>query len=391
MEEYTKKLQQLLEARAREYPARGEAYSNLRAALQGFTEELASRFQKQNPIEHESLKLPSSQPLFLCGPPRSGTTMFSQLLDGHPDIFMMPGDSKYTIEAIAHYPCDPDSYVYQWVKRLVNPTGQEPFWFLGPDEEEFHRFLALYSWNRRNGELDPFVAVVNALQMVIHGNRPIRYWAEKTPENELYAEELAYRFPEARFLHLVRDPLDNIYSQKKFRQQRGRGFDIRKVAARERLMFEAAIRNRETLGSERYMVLRYEDLVADVEANMRSIAGFLNIEYDPILLAPTIKGLPASVNSSFAEGREQRGEVIRRKGEKRWMTGLTKQEQGVVVTAMRDMAKEFGYEWSDPAIRERYRAAESVVLNLYCWFAENREKRKKKHMREYFDALIAHV
>lgn len=54
-------------------------------------------------------------------------------------------------------------------------------------------------------------------------------------------------------------------------------------AAKMRRLFEAAQANRRTLGEERDLVLRYEDVVADTAAAARRIAGFLEIEGDPCL------------------------------------------------------------------------------------------------------------
>jgi hypothetical protein len=48
-------------------------------------------------------------------------------------------------------------------------------------------------------------------------------------------------------------------------------------------------------------VVRYEDLVADTAGSMRGVAEILGIEPAASLLTPTVAGLPASRNSSFAD------------------------------------------------------------------------------------------
>jgi Sulfotransferase domain. len=48
----------------------------------------------------------------------------------------------------------------------------------------------------------------------------------------------------------------------------------------------------------RLMVIRYEDLVADVEKAMRQIAQFLEIDFSDSLLFPTRNGMPMGEHSS---------------------------------------------------------------------------------------------
>ncbi|MCB2200603.1 sulfotransferase [bacterium] len=369
-----------LEDREKEYPAKGDAYYRLEDLLVSATDYFQTITLDSG--SDRSAFSSVSQPLFLCGPPRSGTTFLSQLLDHHPEIFMMPGDSKYAIDYIQSCNLEFDSYPYQWVRRLINPTGQTPFWFIGPEEAEFIKFLTGYQRRIKAGEKDPFIAVVGALQQVIHGDKPIRYWGEKTPENELYADLLLKRFPEAKFVHLIRDPLSNIYSQKQFRMQRSLSFDIRKVSVREKLMFEAALRNLETIGPERYILLKYEDLVAEREATMREIARFLGINFDPILLTPTIKGLEASSNSSFADRRAKKSQA-RDENKPRWEAGLTRAEKQIIVSFMKPSAEKLGYNWSKEGPGKYSTLLHKMVAQPLAMLAGRKEGAKRAKLAHH--------
>lgn len=65
----------------------------------------------------------ADRPVFLCGCMKAGTTLLTQLLDDHPQLMVMPGDSHLTdfIEQREYEPL-----ARHWLGRLVSPTGKTP-------------------------------------------------------------------------------------------------------------------------------------------------------------------------------------------------------------------------------------------------------------------------
>ena len=60
--------------------------------------------------------------------------------------------------------------------------------------------------------MEPFIAVVSAMYSTAARENQTRYWVEKTPGNEEYFDSILDRFPNAKFIHIIRDPLDNLVS-----------------------------------------------------------------------------------------------------------------------------------------------------------------------------------
>ena len=83
----------------------------------------------------------------------------------------------------------------------------------------------------------------------------------------------------------------------------GQETDLVDVGLSMRRSFEAAERNVRRLGEDRYLVLRYEDLVAGPGPTMRRTAGFVGIDWADSLLTPTVGGVEATSNSTWAERR----------------------------------------------------------------------------------------
>ena len=110
--------------------------------------------------------------------------------------------------------------------------------------------------------------------------------------------------------------------------------------------FEAAERNR----GERYLVVRYEDLVGEPEQVMRRVASFTGIDWSASLLTPTVGGVGATSNSAWP-ARKVTGEIEGQRLEL-WRGELGDHEAGLVAAATRGAAGRHGYELPRPGLRE---------------------------------------
>ena len=86
--------------------------------------------------------LDTDNPIFICGVMKSGTTLLLNLLDAHPAVAALPGDS-FLRDAIAQ-PFSTESiktHLEHWVRRMMNPSGQHPFFVLGAGPDRYVRFV----------------------------------------------------------------------------------------------------------------------------------------------------------------------------------------------------------------------------------------------------------
>jgi len=105
-------------------------------------------------------------------------------------------------------------------------------------------------------------------------------YADKTPHYVSHLSLLAARFPEARFVHVVRDGRDVALSLLEVPW----GPDTIKEAAlhwRRRVLEGRAA----GLPGNRYREVRYEALVADPERELRALTAWLELDYDASMLA----------------------------------------------------------------------------------------------------------
>jgi hypothetical protein len=178
----------------------------------------------------------------------------------------------------------------------------------------------------------------------------VRLWVDKTPTNERHLDHLWAAFPEAKVLHIVRDPLAVFASQKRLQEQAFGSFAAPRAVLRDlAASYRAALRwSRRT--PDRHHLLRYEDLTAAREEVMARVAEFLGIEPLPALLSPTLVGTPVGNNSAFTSDG-----VSVSHGERAGI--LTPGEREVVAACTGRLAERLGYApgtppwWRRPFLR----------------------------------------
>jgi hypothetical protein len=325
----------VLAARDRAFPRRDPANdAAMHATLAEYVERLkCARWDRFVPDAERVAQVMAiaDDPVVVCGFMKSGTTLLLELLDGHPELIVLPGDRHMmNPREDERRRLARDAY---WIPALVNSRGQAPYWFLGADDAhyvEFARYLEHALGALPADARGRFLAFVVAIHCANPRRAPHpRAWVEKTPENERHADRIVRWFPRARFIHLVRHPLENLASLKLlFRQRADMGWkpwSVGTTAWKLARSIRLAEENRRRLGPERYLVVRYEDL-ADTEPRMRDVARFLGIAWDAALLRPTLNGVASPPNSMRRDRLGVRGRVtIPAPGT--WRSELTRAER----------------------------------------------------------------
>ncbi len=183
---------------------------------------------------------------------------------------------------------------------------------------------------------------------------------DKNPTYTLFVNQLARLFPGARFVCLVRDYRDNILS---FQQV---GFDLQRtsaLAARWSAFHRAILRYRREL-ADRFLVVRYEDLLCRPEAEIARICSFLEVPFVPAMLEHyTQRGLPISWN-------EKTKLPIDPQAVFRWRSTMAASEVAIADSICGRIGAEFGYDANRGALdaamfaKTALGCAEGTLANL---------------------------
>lgn len=206
-------------------------------------------------------------PFFIIGSARSGTTLLRLMLNAHPEV-AVPPESRFVVEL---YKSSDAVDATQLLAALARHKRFEA-WDL-PIEAV-------------RDELGPGVSAAYADVMRaayrayarVHGKRR---WGDKTPRYVEHLPLLSKLFPDARFIHLVRDGRNVALSYADL------PFGPKTVAKAARLWAErvaSGVANGRDLGSDRYLEIRYEDMVEDAEGQAKELCDFLDLPFDPGML-----------------------------------------------------------------------------------------------------------
>lgn len=218
----------------------------------------------------------SSSPFFIVGFQRSGTTLLRLMLDSHPAV-AVPLDvvglwARYANrldEDFAGLASAGD------VRRLVEALLREERIRLWEADLTAEAVLARATDLKYASVIEAF----NSAYAAAHGKTR---WGSKDPGDMLRIHLIDAWFPDARFVHIIRDGRDACLSL--VAQDFGPA-DLMACADAWREQVWWVRRIGQILGPERYCELRYEDLVTDPEEELRRVCGFLDLAFDDGMLS----------------------------------------------------------------------------------------------------------
>jgi Sulfotransferase family len=217
---------------------------------------------------------PPPFPFFVgCG--RSGTTLLRAMVDSHPEV-AVPDEVAFIIR----YRRPHRALQYGWPRRFDAAACTD----LILADRSFRRWPVTDA-EARAALADPppasFADTVRRLYALMAAVQGKPRYADKTPSHVLYLPRLARLFPEARFVHLIRDGRDVALS---YQSVAWGPTTVPEAAIRWRRSVRRGRRDGLRLGPDRYREIRYEDLVADPERVLRELCPFLRIDWDESML-----------------------------------------------------------------------------------------------------------
>jgi hypothetical protein len=296
---------------------------------------------------------PGGPPLFVLGVRRSGTTLLRVMLDRHSQLAVP--DESYFVPQLADrhlHHVDPDEFV-----------------------EDLRRLNTLVEWEvplekvrRRLSERMPIGAAIGAVYSVYAEERDKPRWGDKTPMYMQNLRHLERLFPDALFVHLIRDGRDaamsflampkGIATETWMHPRSPAGF-----ACQWRTEVDAARRLGRRIGAHRYLEVKYEDLVRDVEPVLKRICAFAGLDYER-----QMTNYAGNVDVS-SKPHQQSLTRPPTPGLRDWRAQMPAADIGAFEQVAGDLLQELGYETNeDPDARGRLRRA-SYRARTTAWRA----------------------
>ena len=257
--------------------AAGKEYEDLEdwpAAFKAFSRGAAARrklieFSEANEIEmfealrqvftedwlaadQESCDDPS--PIFIVGQPRTGTTLVERIITSHSSVHSAGELQQFGLS----------------IKRLV-------------DVESNQRFSA--EQVRASATINPGQLGRAYIQASTKMRGTLPRFVDKLPTNFLHLPLIAKALPNARIIHLTRDPMDSCFSSFKqlFAEAYYHSYDQAEMA-RHYIRYHRIMSHWRQLMPGRFLDVRYEDVARQLEPNARRIIAHLGLPWEDACL-----------------------------------------------------------------------------------------------------------
>ncbi|MDF2438186.1 MAG: sulfotransferase [Bacteroidota bacterium] len=215
--------------------------------------------------------------VFIVARGRSGTTLMQTLLDAN-DSVILPIESRLIIHLKQKY-----EKVNTWSQALIEDFITDlykdkkfaNYWSV--TEEQLRKNIAPLPLDEITFPILCKVVYMSYPSPFVKGR--IKLLGDKNPIYSIFIRELIEVFPNALFIHLIRDYRDNITSNRKvFKRQ-----SIAQLANGWKA-YNTFIENYKREKPSNFYTLRYEDLVSDPNKYVPEICRFLKIEFNPRML-----------------------------------------------------------------------------------------------------------
>jgi len=287
-------------------------------------------------------------PIFV-GSGRSGTTLLRTIFDGHPELAVANEPQFMGTGARQRKRLESDGFDATAFLEIVlnNPNYRR----LDLDQSDVESSIA---------SADPSTVAdcVRVVLGVFAAREGKALYGDKTPGYVVQIPELARMFPEARFVHLIRDGRNVALS---YIERPWGPSTVGEAALYWRSRVGRGRAAGEALGSDRYLEARYEDLVDDPETEVRRICEFLSLDFVPEMLQYTEAAEKFIASSHQPEAFKA---LVRppTSGLRDWTNAMDDDDIALFDTVAGDLLHDLGYE--------RRNESYPVNVRLRAWWEE---------------------
>jgi tetratricopeptide (TPR) repeat protein len=209
-------------------------------------QQIAAVFTPELLRQHRGAGHSSRAPIFVLGMPRSGTTLVEQILASHPAVFGAGEIPDLPVEA-----------------------GR-----LGGDRPFTEKVCRMTSADFRD------LGTRYVARLTARDPRATRI-TDKMPSNFLFVGLIHLALPQARIIHVRRDPLDTCFScYSNFFEGAPQTHDLASLGRYHRAYSGLMAHWRRVLPDGALLEIDYERLVSDVEGDSRRIVAYCGLEWD---------------------------------------------------------------------------------------------------------------
>jgi hypothetical protein len=214
-----------------------------------------------------------TSPIFIIGAQRSGTTLLRMILNTHSQI-AFPGEGTFFMPLLKK----------RYLKKVISGAALKNlinYLALDPQLQSWgYNYSDYFSRLSRRGGITVRELMADMHSLYSEGKGKI-IWGDKSPSFFRKIDILFSLFPDARFIHIVRDGRDIFHSWRKLDPSKDNAPIVAIDWSYKLFKVERSFRK---IPPQQAMTIRYEDLLDDPEGTTKSICNFLKVEYQTTML-----------------------------------------------------------------------------------------------------------
>lgn len=267
-----------------------------------------------------------NSPIFIIGNPRSGTTLLQLMLTSHPNL-SIPTECGFLIHLYDKYKNfeGEEFEIVEFVNAVFDSRKFE-LWKL-----DFENTLS-YVVNKKPRNYAELVASIYEFYAECY-HPDAKRWGDKNNYFLNHILEIDKIFPNAQYIHIIRDGRDVACSYKDMEHLKGLKYapnlphGISEIANQWKMNISKIRESFDVLGWEKVIEIRYEDLTLNPQDILNKICDFLNITYsDEMLRFNENNKENELVPKEFDAWKSMNKEKLSSSRIQRWKDELTKEE-----------------------------------------------------------------
>jgi len=216
------------------------------------------------------------RPFFIVGSGRSGNTLLRRILNDHSEI-IIPPETYVLGAAISRF----KRYrAMSWPDLVEYVLAAFEFY---PEFETFGISLRplVQKLKGTKKEKRNLALILNSFYMYYaeQTGKACRRWGDKTPLNTFALEAIYSVFPDARFIHIIRDGCDVVASYVK-----AGIYQSVEEAAKRWIRSIKTVNSFQVKYPDAVLNIRYEQLVTEPQQTLRTVCQFIGIDFQPQML-----------------------------------------------------------------------------------------------------------
>ena len=296
-------------------------------------EKFGNTFGKHYPLFRER-DLKFDQPVFIIGAGRSGTTLLRSMLVAGGQIAIPP--ETQIVHKMALLFKTTRSLGWADQARLVISAFEShrffPLWQVNLGGV-YQKILALPKNERSLARIIDEVYMTYAAQSFPGA----KVWGDQSPIHTFYLPYIKRIFPQARYIHLLRDGRDVTASLvSRFGENH-----LYESVLRWKTSLKRINQFRKQIQSRQYLEVRYEDLVREPEQVLQQVCQFIGIDYSTVML--DYWKLPSTIEHKYDSYHKNLEKPVFDSSIGKWMEVLNAEQQQYVLEKMSRELKELGY------------------------------------------------